>query len=135
MKELLAALEKFSSNPEAIGDNLFSFFAVISKMTWEDAVAAGCAIAALKSDAFNKADVVAKAKGKEHEFDALKDPTFTRLESCLAPVIGRLGQLLAEAPKEKQPMLLQSISGGQVAILKFQTRDDWRKTLGIEVKK
>lgn len=130
MKELLASLEAFGQNPEAVGDNLFAFFAQITHMGWADVIAAGAAIGALSDEAFRKAQVIAESKGEEHKYDAIKDPTHTRLESCLVPCVMRVGQLLAEAPKEQQAMLFHSVSG-RGSFIQSRTRDRWAKTLGI----
>lgn len=132
MKELLAALANFAENPDAVGDNLFTFFGTITTMDWSDALAAATAIHTLKTNAYNKANKD-KPAGEEHKFDALHDPTYTRLESCLQPAIARIGQLLAEAPKEQQKMLLASIVAVR-GLLTMNVRDAWAKALEIDLK-
>ena len=126
MKELLAALAAFGTNPEAVGDNLFTFFATIMNMKWEEATAAGFAIRALTDEAWNKA----KAAEIE-EFGALKDPTFMRLKSCLKAPIARVGQLIAEAPKERQGVLLESVSGKN-GFVDYDSTKKWKEKLGLE---
>ena len=130
MKELLAALAAFGADPEKVGDNLFSFFASITAMNWEQAVAAGCAIHTLYTDAYNRANV-----GKaSDDYSALSDPKYTRLKSCLAPAVARVGQLLAQAPKEEWAMLIDSVTGRH-GFVDSNTANRWRKTLGIAVEK
>lgn len=128
MKELLAALAAFGQNPEAVGDNLFTLFSAITSMTFEEATAAGCAIYALQDEAYKSA----KARDEK---TALDDPTYNRLRSVLAPVVVRVGQLIAQAPKEQQGMLIESVQYrfGQGFVSSSKT-DAWRKELGIEKK-
>lgn len=129
MEKLLAALAAFSENPATIGDNLFSFFKVITSMEWEDALAAGCAINTLKTEAWNKAVSAAKAEGKGSAM-ALEDKTYARLETCMSPVVARIGQILFEAPKERQSGLFQAVKAAR--IIRADTLSSWARSLDMK---
>jgi hypothetical protein len=127
MKELLEALKKFGENPDAVGDNLFSFFAAITAMNWQDCVAAGHAINALKKEAWERALDLEKIDPLKK---ALKNPTVCRLQACMNPVRSRVIELLLMAPVEQRAALLESVAGRE-GFLFFFSSDGVEKKLGI----
>ena len=126
MKSLLDALNSFGQNPEAVGDDLFSVFSAITHLSWNDAVAVGTAILALKKEAFNQASL--RAAGT-----AASDPTVMRLVSCLEPVVQRLGQLIFEAPAEKREGLIALVTAGASPLVGLGTAEKWREAFLVPV--
>lgn len=129
MKELLKALRNFGENPDATGDNLFSFFASITAMDWQNVVAAGLAIRALGDESWAEALKVERAGGVK----ALDNPIHRRIKICLSPVVARVSQLITEAPKDQQAALLISVKyGRQTGFMGWEEVENLQKTLGLQ---